>query len=85
MANGSRVQWTFTPANGARRDRPITVTPAGRLLVMDELDAVADAAEAGLGLTVSSAEKFWVPCAKGGWCASSTATSSRASEGLQTE
>ena len=57
MANGSRVQWTFTPANGARRDRnPVTVTPAGRLLVMDELDAVADAAEAGLGLTVSSAE-----------------------------
>jgi DNA-binding transcriptional LysR family regulator len=57
MANGSRVQWTFTPANGARRDRnPVTVTPVGRLLVMDELDAVADAAEAGLGLTVSSAE-----------------------------
>jgi len=55
MANGSRVQWTFTPTNGTRRD-PITVTPAGRLLVMDELDAVADAAEAGLGLTVSSAE-----------------------------
>jgi DNA-binding transcriptional LysR family regulator len=57
LANGSRAHWTFVPRTGERRERSrITVTPKGRLLVMDELDAVADAAEAGLGLTVSSAE-----------------------------
>jgi DNA-binding transcriptional LysR family regulator len=57
LANGSRAHWTFVARTGERRQRShITVTPKGRLLVMDELDAVADAAEAGLGLTVSSAE-----------------------------
>ena len=57
LPNGSRAHWTFIPNTGARRERNrITVSPKGRVLVMDELDAVADAAEAGLGLTVSSAE-----------------------------
>src|SRR5262245_3825205 len=57
LANGSRAHWTFVPRTGERRERSrITVTPKGRLLVMDELDAVTDAAEAGLGLTVISAE-----------------------------
>jgi len=52
---GVRAQWTFIPRGGSKRSR-VTVTPTGRLIVMDELDAVADAAVAGLGLTVSSAE-----------------------------
>lgn len=57
LANGSRAHWTFVPRTGSRRDRGrVIVSPKGRLLVIDELDAVADAAEAGLGLTVSSAE-----------------------------
>jgi DNA-binding transcriptional LysR family regulator len=57
LASGSHPHWTFIPRTEGRRDRQrITVTPKGRLLVMDELDAVADAAEAGLGITVSSAE-----------------------------
>jgi DNA-binding transcriptional LysR family regulator len=57
LPNGSRAHWTFIPRTGTRRERkPITVSPKGPVLVMDELDAVADAAEAGLGLTVSSAE-----------------------------
>jgi len=57
LASGSRPHWTFIPRSEGRRERQrVTVTPKGRLLVMDELDAVCDAAEAGLGITVSSAE-----------------------------
>lgn len=57
LSNGSYAHWTFVsrPAMKRSRDR-VTITPKGRLVVMDELDAVANAAEAGLGLTVSSAE-----------------------------
>ena len=57
LPNGRRAHWTFLPRHGQRRDRvPVTMTPKGPLIVMDELDAVVDAAEAGLGITVSSAE-----------------------------
>ena len=55
LPHGVRAQWTFIPRGGSKRSR-VTVTPTGRLIVTDELDAVADAAVAGLGLTVSSAE-----------------------------
>jgi DNA-binding transcriptional LysR family regulator len=57
MAGGRAGHWVFESASAKRRERKRTiVTPRGRLLVADELDAVADAAENGLGLTVSSAE-----------------------------
>lgn len=57
MPNGQRAHWTFVPRYAHRRDRvPVTFAPKGPLIVMDELDAVVDAAEAGLGITVSSAE-----------------------------
>jgi DNA-binding transcriptional LysR family regulator len=57
LASGSHPHWTFIPRVEGRRERQhATITPKGRLLVMDELDAVGDAAEAGLGITVSSAE-----------------------------
>jgi DNA-binding transcriptional LysR family regulator len=57
LANGRRAHWAFLPRHGQRRDRvPIMVTPKGPLIVMDELDAVVNAAEAGLGITMSSAE-----------------------------
>ena len=57
LSNGSHAHWTFVSRQAAKRSRDrVTITPKGRLVVMDELDAVANAAEAGLGLTVSSAE-----------------------------
>ena len=56
LANGGRAHWTFELRNARRERHQIAVTPRGRLVVMDELDAVTDAAEAGLGITVSSAE-----------------------------
>jgi DNA-binding transcriptional LysR family regulator len=58
ILTGARAgQWVFEPAYGKRREqRRKVVRPQGRLLVADELDAVAEAAENGLGLTVSSAE-----------------------------
>jgi DNA-binding transcriptional LysR family regulator len=57
LASGARAHWTFVARKGGRGSgRRITVAPKGRLIVTDELDAVADAAVAGLGLTVSSAE-----------------------------
>ncbi len=57
LANGARARWTFIPRGRAARDASrMTVTPKGRLIIIDELDAVTDAAVAGLGLTVSSAE-----------------------------
>jgi DNA-binding transcriptional LysR family regulator len=54
LPNGVRAHWTFI-SRGSKRSR-VTVAPTGRLIVMDELDAVADAAAEGLGITVSSAE-----------------------------
>jgi DNA-binding transcriptional LysR family regulator len=36
----------------------VTITPRGRLTVRDELDAVYDAAKAGLGITVISIENL---------------------------
>ena len=54
LPGGQRAQWSFVARNGDRRR--VTVTPRGRLTIMDELDAVVEAAEAGLGLTVTSAE-----------------------------
>jgi len=57
LASGSRAHWTFMPRSRPGRSRSgITVVPKGRLVITDELDGVADAAEAGLGLTVSSVE-----------------------------
>jgi DNA-binding transcriptional LysR family regulator len=57
LANGTRARWTFLPRGRPARDASrLTVMPKGRLIIMDELDAVKDAAVAGLGLTVSSAE-----------------------------
>jgi DNA-binding transcriptional LysR family regulator len=57
LADGSHAHWSFLSSAGARRNRQrITITPKGRVTVRDELDAVADAAVAGLGITVSSVE-----------------------------
>ena len=57
LSDGSRARWTFRARHASRRDQVVvTVTPHGRLLVMDELDCVVEAAEAGLGITISSAE-----------------------------
>ncbi len=54
LAGGQRGHWEFVSRNGnARR---FVVVPKGRLTIMDELEAVTVAAEAGLGLTVTSAE-----------------------------
>jgi DNA-binding transcriptional LysR family regulator len=57
LPSGVRGHWTFVPRKAGRGARQrVTVAPKGRLIVMDELDAVGDAAIAGLGLTVSSVE-----------------------------
>jgi DNA-binding transcriptional LysR family regulator len=56
LANGVRGHWTFVARRTGRGTQRVTIAPKGRLIVMDELDAVADAAIAGLGLTVSSME-----------------------------
>jgi DNA-binding transcriptional LysR family regulator len=57
LSNGVRAHWTFVNRRGGRgKGRQTTVIPKGRLVVMDELDSVAEAAMAGLGLTVSSME-----------------------------
>jgi DNA-binding transcriptional LysR family regulator len=55
MPSGSRAHWTFIPRSGAKKNL-ITIAPKGQLVVMDELDAVTNAAACGLGITVSSAE-----------------------------
>ena len=63
LANGQRGHWTFVSRNGnARR---FMVNPTGRLTIMDELAAVTDAAEAGLGLTVTSAENVLAAVTEG--------------------
>ncbi len=54
MPNGVRAHWKLAPRSGGRGR--MTIVPKGRLTVVDELDAVTDAAAAGLGITVSSAE-----------------------------
>ena len=66
LAHGSRAHWTFIPRNRSRREESrINIVPKGRLVIMDELDAVTDAAEAGLGLTVASAETVLAPLREG--------------------
>lgn len=67
LASGVRARWTFTPKDAARRRRsgPVTVVPKGRVVVMDELDAVVDAAQMGLGLTVTAAENALQPLRAG--------------------
>jgi DNA-binding transcriptional LysR family regulator len=57
LPNGAHARWTFLSSPGERRvRRRTTITPRGRLTVRDELDAVCDAAKAGLGITVISIE-----------------------------
>jgi DNA-binding transcriptional LysR family regulator len=57
LPNGSHARWTFFSSSGGRRGRNrTTIAPSGRLTVKDELDAVSDAAIAGLGITVISIE-----------------------------
>jgi DNA-binding transcriptional LysR family regulator len=56
LANGTRARWTFVKRGAGKRGKRFELTPKGRLVVMDELDAVIDAAQLGLGITVSSAE-----------------------------
>jgi DNA-binding transcriptional LysR family regulator len=57
LADGSHAHWSFLSPSGGRRGRQrVTFTPRGRITVRDELDAVADAAVAGLGITVISVE-----------------------------
>jgi DNA-binding transcriptional LysR family regulator len=57
LSNGSHARWTFFSSSGGRRGRTrTTIVPGGRLTVRDELDAVSDAAIAGLGITVISIE-----------------------------
>ena len=57
LPNGSHGRWTFLrPATGRRVRQRMTITPRGRVTVRDELDAVCDAAKAGLGITVISME-----------------------------
>jgi DNA-binding transcriptional LysR family regulator len=59
MPNGSHGRWTFlSSAAGRRASRRVTITPRGRVTVRDELDAVYDAAKAGLGITVISIENL---------------------------
>jgi DNA-binding transcriptional LysR family regulator len=59
LADGTRPHWTFAPMQGGRRERVTAQVPAkGRLVVTDELDGVVDAAKAGLGITISSAENI---------------------------
>jgi DNA-binding transcriptional LysR family regulator len=57
LPNGSHARWTFFSSSSGRRGRRrTTITPCGRLVVKDELEAVSDAAIAGLGVTVISIE-----------------------------
>lgn len=57
LPNGSHARWTFlNPSAGRRARRSTTIAPKGRLTVRDELEAVCDAAIAGLGVTVISTE-----------------------------
>jgi DNA-binding transcriptional LysR family regulator len=59
LPNGSHARWTFSSRSGGRRARQrTTITPKGRVTVRDELDAVSDAAIAGLGITVISVENI---------------------------
>jgi DNA-binding transcriptional LysR family regulator len=62
LANGTRSRWMFVKRNARKRGgaaRRIEFVPRGRLIVMDELDAVGNAAMAGLGLTLSAAENIF--------------------------
>ncbi len=63
LAGGQRAHWTFVSGNG--NSRRSLVVPRGRLTIMDELAAVTDAAEAGLGLTVTSAENVLAAITEG--------------------
>ncbi|MBB5498666.1 LysR family transcriptional regulator [Paraburkholderia sp. MM5384-R2] len=50
LANNQRARWQFSKRNGSAKQE--TVVPHGRLIVVDELVSVVDAALSGLGLTV---------------------------------
>jgi DNA-binding transcriptional LysR family regulator len=59
LANGTRAHWVFIKRSQRKRRgaaKQIEFIPRGRLVVMDELDAVGNAAIAGLGITMSAAE-----------------------------
>jgi DNA-binding transcriptional LysR family regulator len=56
LPNRTHVRWTFikrAASERATRAKGFKFTPKGRLLVIDELDAVINAARLGLGLTLS--------------------------------
>lgn len=53
--NRARSRWVFVKRGGRRR---VEFTPRCRLIVMDELDAVGEAAKVGLGLTLSAADNI---------------------------
>ena len=55
FSRSERPQWTFTREGDSSRNR-VHVRPKGHVLVMDELEAVVDAAVAGLGVTVTSVD-----------------------------
>lgn len=63
LPNHQRGRWQFTHRNG--RSRPETILPKARLVIGDELSAVVDAAEAGLGLTVISRDLIERELARG--------------------
>ena len=56
LANGTRAHWVFMKRKRRGKAQRIEFIPRGRLIVMDELDAVANAAISGLGITLSAAE-----------------------------
>jgi DNA-binding transcriptional LysR family regulator len=59
LPNRAHGRWTFVKrASGDRpsRAKPVKINPKGRLLVVDELDAVVTAARLGLGLVISWSE-----------------------------
>jgi DNA-binding transcriptional LysR family regulator len=66
LPNGAHGRWTFVDLSASRRSRRhVVVAPKGRMTVQDELDAVQDAALAGLGITVISIENVLGPLREG--------------------
>ncbi|HSV52926.1 MAG TPA: LysR family transcriptional regulator [Burkholderiaceae bacterium] len=66
VRNSQRACWQFSRRVGqAKPGKPQVFVPRGRLMVVDELETVVDAAVAGLGLTVAAADNVAAPLARG--------------------
>jgi DNA-binding transcriptional LysR family regulator len=53
---GAPSRWVFTPPDTHGASACHAVTPRGRVVVMDEVDAIADAVRAGLGVSLMTAD-----------------------------